>query len=182
MLDATQVLGQGLAARPALAVTCRCLGLFGLLRLALQHLQLRLQAGLVFGQRTSSNICRCWAFIASVLAPNFQAFKPRELERDALDLGVLELDGTVVFGKLPTRCVDLRILRYELAAHRCGQLGHCAGAQGLEVLCPERLHIEHAPIVGSAGSYGYRGIFALPNCPSALPSQAAALRLDITRA
>ena len=90
MFDAQQVFGQGLALGPAPRLgRCRvewCVGL------RLQGFELCLQAGLVGGQRLLEQLALLGVH-ALGLGRELPRLQPRQLERDALDLDVAELDG-----------------------------------------------------------------------------------------
>lgn len=102
------------------------------------------------------------------LGAEFPGFKASELEGDALDLRVLELDLALV----PRNVLGLL---GQPGEHRSGQLCHGAFAQTLEVLRLERVHIEHGPIVGMRVARRHR---ASSDCPArqAFPGRTRSLR------
>lgn len=173
VLDATQVLGQRLTARLALVLRRR---LVSLIAFVLQCLQLCIEIGFVFGQRRFEQLALLGAHRLGLRA-ELPTLQPGELEHDALDLGVLELDLAI-----PLR--DVRVLGFErgllggqlraiggqLRQQRRRKLVHGTLAQTLEVLGRERVHIEHEPIVCSPST---AAIGASSNCPMRPPSQAA---------
>ena len=156
VLDAHQVLGQCLPLGLALWLHRRRCGCDGL---RLQRFELRLQARLVGGQRffEQQALLGIHGLGAGGELPRLQ---PRQLERDALDLGVLELDGPVTLGDLPA-------LRSDVLEHLRGHFGQRRGAQTVQVLgfelrgC-EGVRLEHARIVQSEHWRGYPGRFGLP--------------------
>ena len=166
VLDATQVLGQRLATRLALVLRN---GLVGLIAFALQCLQLRIEIGLVFGKRRFEQLTLLGVHCLGLRA-ELPALQPSQLERDALDLGVLVLDLTVPprdVGVLRLEgglgCAQLLDIRGQLRQQRRCKLVHGTLAQTLEVLGSERVHIEHEPIVRSPST---AVIGASSNCPT----------------
>ena len=159
VLDAHQVLGQclpfGLAAR--LDRSCwRCDGL------GLQRFELRLKARLVGGQRLFEQLALLSVHRLGA-GGELPRLQPRQLERDALNLGVLELDGPVALG-------DLLALSTDVRKHLRGHLGQRCGAQtvqvlGLELRGRECVRLEHVRIVQSEHWRGYPGRFGLPAPP-----------------
>lgn len=145
VLDAVQVLGQLLA--PRLALGCR--GRRGLCVITLQRLELGLQVGFVLGQRVLEHLA-----LLSVhrlcLGTKLPRLQPRQLEGDALDLGVLEADLAVATGQQ-------FVLGGQLCQQRRGQLNYGILAQALEVLGLEGARIEHAGIVGHCPQPGIGG-------------------------
>ena len=112
--------------------------------------------------QVSSNIARCSAFMRFGLGAELPGLEPRQLERDALDLGVAPLDG------LRLRVDPLvSARRCVCSARRCGpafasaSAASSSGAQGLEVLGFDRMHIEHAAIVQTPASSRHRVFFQL---------------------
>jgi hypothetical protein len=86
VLDTSQMLGKRLAARLALA-GLRLVGFAGIL-LGLQRSQLSLQIGLVLGQRVLEHLALLSVHRLGLRA-ELPGLHPGQLERDALDLGVL---------------------------------------------------------------------------------------------
>jgi hypothetical protein len=164
VFDAAQVLGQRLAARLALHVG-ECL--VRRIGIALQDQQPRGQIGFVLGQRVLEHptLLSVHRLGARAELPGLQ---PRELERDALDLRVLEQDLAVPPGDVLVLRGNHRVARVQLLValgqlreQRGGQLCHGALVQTFEVLGLERVHIEHVPIVGSELACCHR---ATSNC------------------
>ena len=167
VLDAPQVIGQDRAPRLALGLLVgrrrRCLA-----ALALQGQQLRLQAGLIFGEGLLEHLALLGvhAFGLGTEPPGLQAC---QLERDPLDLHVLELDRLrlacdlfVALVELLALLVDELALLTDASQHLRGNIGQRTGAQTSEVLCVESLQIEHARIVQSQSWRGYAEMFGLP--------------------
>ncbi len=153
-----QVFGQGLAlgAAPRLG-RCRirlCAGL------GLQGFELGLQAGLVGGQRLLEQLALLGVH-AFGLGRELPCLQARQLEGDALELGVLEFDGLVALGDLLALPVDSTALLADVLEHLCGHLGQRTRAQTLQVLGFEFVHVEHARIVQSQHWRGYPGMFGL---------------------
>ena len=141
------MLGQCLA--PGLALGW-LLGGFGGRHGALQGQQLRLQTGLVLGQRFVEHLplLGVHRFGLGAEAPGPQA---RQLEGDLLELGVFELDGLRLVCDALVALVELLALRADEAAllHQAGQhllshLRHDLRRQTAKVLGLEGAHIEHA--------------------------------------
>ena len=130
MLDAPQLLGQRLATGlVAWRLGARRRGV------ALQRAQLRLQPGLVLGERffEQAPLLGAHRFGLGAVLPRLQ---PRELEGDLLELGALEL-------KLGVLALDLARLLADVREHLRGHVGHRARVEPLQVLGLERMHIEH---------------------------------------
>ena len=70
-----------------------------------------------------------------------------QLKHDALDPGVLELDGLRLRVDLLTLLGNLSALLTKLSQHAGGQLGGASGAQTDEVLGLKLVHAEHVCIV-----------------------------------
>jgi hypothetical protein len=96
---------------------------------------------------------KAWKFGARTELPGLELC---ELQRQAFELGVLEPDLAIAAG-------NLVVLGSQLREQRRGQLGDGARAQPFEGLRVERVHIEHADIVGSPAA---RGHGASANCPA----------------
>ena len=130
VLDASQVLGQHRTSRFDLGLLvgrrCRCLA-----TLALQSQQLCLQAGLIFGQRLLEHLALLGVH-AFGLGAEPVGLQAAQLERDAFDLHILELD------RLRLACDELGLLA-DTGQHLRGDLGQRTRAQTLEVLCIESL-------------------------------------------
>lgn len=158
VLDARQVFGQGLALGTAPRLgrwrIRRCAGL------GLQGFELGLQAGLVGGQclLEQLTLLGVHGLGAGRELPRPQA---RQLEGDALELGVLEFDGLVALGDLLALPVDSAALLADVPEHLCGHLGQRTRAQTMQVLRFEFVHVEHARIVQSQRGRGYADMFRL---------------------
>ena len=83
----------------------------------------------------------------SVLAPNLQAFRRGELERDALDLRVAPLDALCLRIEPLALRVDVLALLRDVGQHLRGQRRQFGGAQTLQIFGFGQLRIEHACIV-----------------------------------
>ena len=115
---------------------------------ALQGGQLDLQTGLVLGQRLLEQLALLGVhrFGLGAEAPGLQA---RQLEGDALDPGVLELDVAGLALDVAHLTLNVPTLRADVGQHLAGHFGQCARTQTLEVMGLEGLHIEHVLIVRS---------------------------------
>jgi hypothetical protein len=98
----------------------------------------------------SSNIWRCSAFIASVLAPKRQAFKRASSKVIFSSLASLNLMACAWLAMCWSRSLSCLALRSDEAAllnqasqHLLGYLRHHLGAQTAKVLGIEGVHIEH---------------------------------------
>ena len=130
VLDAHQVLGQCLP--PGLAPG------FGCWRrrrdcLRLQGFELRLQAGFVGRQRLLEQLALLGVHGLGA-GRELPRLQPRQLERDALDLGVLEFDGPVALGDLLALRRDSLALGMDLRKHLRGHFGQRRRAETVQVL------------------------------------------------
>ena len=161
--DALQVFGQCLSAGLALGFErsgWRCDGL------SLQRFELRLQARLIGGQRLLEQLTLLGVHGLGA-GRELPRLHPRQLERDALGLGVTELDGPVALGDLLALRGDSLALRMDLRKHLRGHFGQRRRAQtvqvlGLELRGRECVRLEHARIVKSEHWRGYPGRNGLP--------------------
>jgi hypothetical protein len=144
----------------------------------LQGLQLRLEVGLVLGQRVLEHLALLGVHRLGLRAelPGLQA---RQLERDAFDLGVLELDLAIAPGDVLVLGRERGLLGRQLCKQRCGNLGDCALAQTPEVFGLERVHVEHERHCRQPGGSRHRGNFELLRAP-VFPAHARGL--VVTRA
>ena len=171
VFDALQVRGQGLPFGLALWLCrrrcgrcgrCgRCCGCSGCSGLGLQRFELGLQAGLICGQRFLEQLALLGVHgLAAGGEP--PRFEPRQLERDAPGLGVLELDGPVALGNLLALRGNALALRFDLLQHLRGHSGQRRRAQtvqvlGLELRGFECVRLEHGRIVQTGRWRGYPG-------------------------
>ena len=163
VLDAHQVLGQRLPFGLAPGFGCwrrrrDCL--------RLQGFELRLQAGFVGRQRLLEQLALLGVHGLGA-GRELPRLHPRQLERDALGLGVTELDGPVALGDLLALPINSFALRIDLLEHLRSHLGQRRRAQtvqvlGLELRGCECVRLEHARIVQSEHWRGYPGRFGLP--------------------
>ena len=151
MFDTHQVFGQRLALGAAPRLGRRRIKLRAGLRL--QGFELGLQAGLVGGPRLLEQLALLGVH-AFGLGRELPCLQARQLEGDALELGVLEFDGSVALGNLLALLADA-------LEHLCGHLSQRTRAQTVQVLGFEFVHIEHARIVQSEHWRGYPGMFGL---------------------
>ena len=124
--------------------------LSGALRLAvavrLQGRELGLQVGLVSGQRLFEDLALLGVH-ALALGAELPGLQPRQLERDALDLRVAPLDRLRLRVDALALRIDVFALLGDVGQHLRRQLGQFGGAQSLEVLGSDRMHIEHGVAV-----------------------------------
>ena len=106
---------------------------------ALQGIELRLKTCLIGRQRLFEQLplLGVHALGLGTEAPGLQA---GQLKRDALDLDVTKLDGLRLRG-------DELALLADVLQQRGRNFSQCTGAQTLQVLGFEFVHVEHAPIV-----------------------------------
>jgi hypothetical protein len=160
MFHAHQVFGQGLAFRLVLGFGCSC-WLSEWDGLGLQRIQLGLQTRFISGQGLFEQLTLLGVhgFGAGGELPGLQA---GQLEGDALDLGIFELDGAIALGDELIAFRDGLALRSDVRKHLRGHFGQRRRAQALQVLgfevwgC-ESARIQHARIVQSEHWPGYPG-------------------------
>ena len=129
VFHAHQMFGQRSALRLAASLNCEC----GNLRQVLQRIELGLQAGLVGGHSLFEQLALfgVHGFGAGGKLPGLQA---RQLEGDALKLGVFEFDGAVALGDDLIAFRDGLALRSDVRKHLRGHFGQRRRAQALQVL------------------------------------------------
>ena len=127
---------------------------------ALQGLELGLQAGLVGGECLLEDLTLLGVH-ALGLGAELPVLQPRQLEGDALDLRVTPLDGLRLRVDPLVLLADVSALLADVGQHLRGECGQLGGAQDLEVLGFDRLHIEHAAIVQTSASSPHRVFFQL---------------------
>ena len=123
-----------------------------------QRFKLGLQARLVARCRLVKQLALLGihGFGAGAELPRLQ---PRQLEHDALELDVTELDGLRLAGNLPTHLGDV-------AQHLLGHASQRVGAQAAQVLGLKFVHVEHVCIVQRQHRRGYPCRFGLPRKPA----------------
>jgi hypothetical protein len=77
------------------------------------------------------------------LGTELPGLEPRQLERDALDLGVAPLDGLGLGVDALALLADVFALLTDMGQHLLGRSSQCVGAQTMQVLGFEGTHIEH---------------------------------------
>ena len=100
-------------------------------------------AGLVLGHRLVEHLALLGVhrFGLGAEAPGLQA---RQLEGDLLELGVLELDGSILSCDVLVALVESLALLDQTCQHLLGHLRHHLSAQTAKVLGVGGAHIEHA--------------------------------------
>ena len=171
MFDTHQVFGQGL---PLGAAPCfnrrrikRCAGL------GLQGFKLRRQAGFVGGQCFLEELALLGVHGLG-LGRELPGLQARQLEGDALNLHVAELDG------LRLGC-DLLALLADALEHLCSHFGQRTRAQTVQVLGFEFMHVEHVRIVQSQHWRGYPGMFGLQRRCFSMPNRICVMSLHHMR-
>jgi hypothetical protein len=111
--------------------------------LALQRFELRLQAGLVSGQRFLEQLALLGAHALGpgAKAPGLQAC---ELVCDALNLDVAQPDGVRLEIDLLSLLSNVLALFGDVLKHLGGHFGQCTETQTVQVLGFEFVHVEHA--------------------------------------
>ena len=140
VLHALQVFGQRLAARLA---RCRLGWCLGLGQAGLQGGQLRLQAGLVLGQRFLEQLTLLGRHGLG-LGAELPALQARELEVDLLQLHIAPGDLAVLARELVILALQRLVLPLDVLDHLRSQRGDRLGRQTVKISGLELTHVEHA--------------------------------------
>jgi len=147
MLDATQMVGQCLAAR----TPGRCLGLGRCLgQRGLQCGELRFEIRFVLQQRVLEHLALLGRHRLA-LGAELPALQPRQLERDLLDLRVTPGDVAVLALEQLLLVIEVSRLLLDVPQHLRGQRRDGLLRQTLQVLRLEVTHAEHASHLAKTG-------------------------------
>jgi len=127
---------------------------------ALQDGQLRLQAGLISGQRLLEEraLLGVHAFGPGAKLPSLQA---RQLKRDALDLRIAPLDGLGLRVQALALFANVFALLPNMGQQLCRNFGPFTGVQSRKILGFQCMQIEHALTMQHLNISGYWGMFQL---------------------